>query len=175
MDMDVFFEYLFEKKQDGKDWAIKLGVSVGAAFVSLFAFALLAPIAGVGQFALLVAAAVIYFSYILIRNRNVEYEYIFTNGDLDVDVIRGRKARKRLVSVASKNLQLMARTDDPDYRRSFENQSVLRRVSAVYDPKKGWQYSVLFTDREGKTTVLAFQPPERLLEEMRKYNRLKVH
>ena len=50
-------------------------------------------------FVILIGAAAVYFAYILFCNTYVEYEYIVTNNDLDIDKISGKRKRKRLITV----------------------------------------------------------------------------
>ena len=59
----------------------------GAIVLSVCLF--FVPIAGV-----LLAAGVIYLTYRLFRAFNVEYEYIATNGAIDIDRITARSKRK---------------------------------------------------------------------------------
>ena len=48
---------------------------------------------------MLVGVGALYLAYILFCNTYVEYEYIVTNNDLDVDKISGKRKRKRLITV----------------------------------------------------------------------------
>lgn len=41
----------------------------------------------------------LYGGYILITNMSVEYEYIVTNGEMDIDKIIAKRRRKRLITV----------------------------------------------------------------------------
>ncbi|UKI37385.1 MAG: DUF6106 family protein [Clostridiales bacterium] len=47
------------------------------------------------SFVLLIDAGVVYGAYILITHFNVEYEYILTNGDIDIDKIIAKKKEKK--------------------------------------------------------------------------------
>jgi hypothetical protein len=49
-----------------------------------------------------------------------EYEYVYTNGDVDIDSIVEQKKRKRLLSFNLSNVQLIAGVDSDDYK-SFSN------------------------------------------------------
>ena len=48
---------------------------------------------------LMFAAGAGYGTYFYVQNTDVEYEYTFTNGELDIDKIIAKKRRKSLVSV----------------------------------------------------------------------------
>ena len=44
----------------------------------------------------------------MFRNLNVEYEYVFVNGDLDIDKIMNKARRKRMFSVDADQMELLA-------------------------------------------------------------------
>ena len=60
-----------------------------------------------------------------IRLQNIEYEYIVTNGELDVDKIMGRSKRKRLVTADARNFEVFAPME-PEYEKHTPP-SLLRR------------------------------------------------
>ncbi len=175
--MDTFLEYLVQKKPTGLDVLKKIGFILLATLVSLiviviFNFTQLSQF--IGSFSLLLVVGAFYGAYILIRNSNLEFEYIFTNGDLDIDKIKGRQTRKRLTSLSCKNIECMAKLDDPMYAAEFKNQSIETKFDAVYDPAAGNVYAVLYRAKE-KQCLLTFQPPEKLVEAMKKFNPRNVH
>ena len=173
--MDVFLEYLLDKKNTAADVLKKLGIVAAAILVM---FILMNVFMMFGRIAVtylpLAIAALVYGTYILLRNFNIEYEYIFTNGELDIDVIKGRKVRKRLTSLSTKHIELMAKQDSDLYRRDFENDSIAKKYNAVYNPAKGNIFCALYSV-DGVRTLLTFQPPEKLVEAMKKMNPRAVH
>jgi hypothetical protein len=110
--MDVFAEYLVEKKPDVRDTALKICVITAAVSLSviilLTAFLLLYL-----PFAIIIAGVVWLAAYIL-RGINVEYEYILTNKELDIDKIIGKRRRKRLIS-----LDLLTAEEFESYSEGF--------------------------------------------------------
>jgi hypothetical protein len=48
---------------------------------------------------LLIYAGLIWLTWYLVSAQNVEYEYILTNTDLDIDKITAKRSRKRLISI----------------------------------------------------------------------------
>ena len=91
--MDVFFEQIIPIKKTGKTVALFLGIWVLAALLSALVFVLL------GSFSLIFIFGIGYGTYILSSKLNVEYEYIITNGILDIDKITNKSSRKRMISV----------------------------------------------------------------------------
>lgn len=160
--MDLFCEYLVKKKSTSdslKRASLILAcvvVSLAIVYISLFvkrAFISAAPI--------LIAAA-IYGTVILRRNFSLEYEYIFTNGVLDIDVIKGRARRSKLISVSCRKIEYMG----PVCKKNTSENKI---IDAVYDEKRSGKYVLTFTDH-GQKTDLYFQPPEKLVSNMKKYN-----
>lgn len=96
--MDVFKEQLVKKLPTTKEILMKAGLILATGLIVIAAvvyspflgsFALLAIMAGVGA---------VYGCIYLYPMLNIEYEYILTNGEMDVDKILGKKKRKRLLT-----------------------------------------------------------------------------
>lgn len=168
--MDVFLEYLLDKKSTAADVLKKVGIVAAALVVMLIVINVFAMF---GQIMLtyvpLAIAGVVYGAYVLMRNFNLEYEYIFTNGDLDIDIIKSRKVRKRLTSLSTKNIEIMARKENDVYKRDFESEAIAKKYDAVYNPDKGGIFCAIY-NVDGVRTMLTFQPPEKLAEAMKKLN-----
>lgn len=95
--MDRFSEQLIKKEATGKDMFIR-GLDIAAAMALIAA--LIFAFAFIGIVSLAVAAAVIWGTVWLLQGTSVEYEYIVTNDDLDIDKIIGKRKRKRLVTLS---------------------------------------------------------------------------
>ena len=91
----------------------------------------------------------------------VEYEYILTNGELDVDRITARRNRRRLLTVDCRRFEMLAAASQAS---QTDNQSIFRRVDASSWPKSDKCWFAVFNDKEGRRTLLIFEPDERMLE-----------
>lgn len=173
--MDVFLEYLMQKRTTAVDVLKRLGV-VLVAFLGCVAVTIIFPILGsfLTPYILLGMAAVVYGCYVWLRNFNLEYEYIFTNGELDIDVIKAQQIRKRITSLQCKNIVSMASADNAGYQSEFNQPSISKKFNAVYDAAAGGIYHVLFV-RDGEKMLLTFQPPEKLLSAMKTFNPRCIH
>ena len=173
--MDVFLEYLMRKRTTAVDLLKRLGV-VLVAFLGCVAVTIIFPLLGsfLTPYILLGMAAVVYGAYVWLRNFQLEYEYIFTNGELDIDVIKAQQIRKRMTSLSCKNIEVMASADNADYQREFSQPSISKKFDAVYDASRGDIYHVVFV-RDGEKMMLTFQPPETLLEAMKTFNPRCIH
>ena len=92
MTNDFYAEYLVSKASTGMDTVKKILIGLGTALVAGF-FLAAVPMMGI-----LMAGLVFYGGYYLLTGVDVEYEYIITNGDLDIDKVIGKRKRKRLIT-----------------------------------------------------------------------------
>ena len=87
---DYYTEQLVKKRADMKDVFIKaLLVAltiVSVLIVFLFPFGIILPV------------GMIVLDVFMFRRMNVEYEYLYVNGDLDIDKIMNKAKRKRVFS-----------------------------------------------------------------------------
>ena len=85
---DLYSECLVKKEPTSKDAAVKYGL---IALIVLFVAAglFLLPILLIGAVALGVAA------YFIIPGTDLEYEYLFVNGELDIDKIMAKSKRRK--------------------------------------------------------------------------------
>ena len=76
---DFYTEQLIKKQADSKDTLKKVGL-IALTVVSV----LLVFVIPVG---IILPVVMIVIDVLMFRNLNVEYEYVFVNGDLDIDKI----------------------------------------------------------------------------------------
>ncbi len=160
--MDIFCEYLVQRKSS-RDKLIKASLVLACILfcVISFYFLFFIKIQWMWLIPILWGAA-IYGTRLACQQFSVEFEYSFTNGVLDIDKICGRARRKNIASIACRNIEQMAPVRG--------NVSTERKIiNANYDEKLGRKYYVNFSDK-GVATTLLFQPPEKILENMKKYN-----
>ena len=120
--MDIFCEYMVKHKKTMKDNLIAVGLVCLALLLSLILiFVMLTVKTGLGGILLLLLVGVWYGAVYLIRRRNLEFEYILTNGVLDIDKIMARSARKRVISINFKDIDVCAPAKDENFRHKLEN------------------------------------------------------
>lgn len=168
--MDSFLEYLMVKKSTGAEIALKVGIVLLAILLSFIIFILFMSVSFLRSFSFFAVLCIGYIAYILVSRMAIEYEYIFTNGDLDIDIIRGRKYRKRLVTVKCKNIRNMEQTNEIEGKTRTGDKA----INAVYNPALGKIYRIDATVKDGKEALIFFQPAEKLIDEMRKFNPLNI-
>lgn len=95
--MDNFSEQLVAKKRTGADIAKIVLTLAGCSVIGLAAifFGLLTGFLVL----ILIGMAIIGVGIWLSTGFNVEYEYIITNNEMDIDKILGKRRRKRMITV----------------------------------------------------------------------------
>ena len=116
---DLYTEVLVKKQQTGKDKAIK-GVLI--FFTVLFAAAgiMMNPLI------LLLALVLGIVDYIFIPKLSVEFEYLYVNGELDIDRIYSQSRRKRAASYELSNMEILAPYQSHQLDSYKNNQSTLQ-------------------------------------------------
>ena len=92
--MDVFLEYIIRHKKNIIDYLICIAGFLGATVLTVFFTVIGRYLLGLA-FPLIVASW--FGAYMLMNSRYIEYEYILTNNELDVDKIYAKRRRKRIV------------------------------------------------------------------------------
>ena len=161
--MDTFFEQIIAVKKNGKALAAIIGIWL-AAFIVCFLLIMFMPF--LGTFSLLLAAGALFGAYKLCTRFNLEYEYIVTNGTMDIDKIINKSSRKRILSfelatvsriekfnpaqlsgVNAKELFITCNQDDP---------GAYLMVSATEG--KGTSYLVFAPDERVRSAIVKFVP-----------------
>ena len=93
--MDTFFEQIIAIKKTGKAIAAIAGIWLLAFILCFLLFMFISYLA---VFAFLLIAGVLFGAYKLSTRFNIEYEYIVTNGTMDIDKIISKSSRKRVLS-----------------------------------------------------------------------------
>lgn len=124
VEMDIFVEQIVKKEVTGKDWAIRTAIGLGMGIllaVSLFVFLFIMPILGLPLF-----VGVIWGGWYLITNTDCEYEYIVTNGEIDIDKIIAKRKRVRLITAKASAFEGFG-----EYKDAPEAENGVTVVSAV--------------------------------------------
>lgn len=158
--MDNFAEQLVKKHLASSDQFRKVAILVGGIFIAL----ILAIISfmNIGNIfsiiGLLLAAVAGYFTFYLIQGMDVEYEYTFTNGELDIDKIIAKKRRKELITIDVRKIKDFGKYDE----NASENGDAAIVLSS--DNIASHEYFADFEHEEYGKTRLIFSPDERMLE-----------
>jgi len=151
MTRDIFKEQIVKREPTAKNGFIKGGVIV----VIVLLFFVLIPYTG--EFTTIIVAALGFGAYILFSFLNVEYEYIFTNGELDIDCIYSKSRRKRQFSGVVRDFEIMAHVDDKGHANAFSTANETKDFTS--GKTKDNTYAFLSTYK-GKKLKIIIEPDE---------------
>lgn len=158
--MDTYSEQLVKKTPASSDGIKKVFILTGGI---ILAIAFLVLTFTVTAFFLFAVAIAIYGIYWLMTGTNVEYEYIVTNGSLDIDKIISQRKRVNLISVDVKNF-----TDFGEYDYSPFDGTLISSI--------GGECKIMYADfshsQYGNTRIV-FSPNEKTLECIKPYLRIR--
>lgn len=167
--MDTFMEKLVARKKTLADHLINAGIVL--AVVLLIMLSMSIDVLRQLGINLLFAAGVIYLGYWLISSRNIEYEYIVTNGDLDIDKIISKRKRKRIFSANCKDFDIVSKVKSNSFSQSV--QSIKNRIDASSSMDSPDAYFITL-NYKGEKTLVIFEPNERMLKNFKIYIARKV-
>ena len=155
---DLYSELLVKKKRKAKDNLIKYGL-IGLTALLAAAGLFLMPV-------LLIAAIVVgVVSYFIIPGTDLEFEYLFVNGELDIDKIMAKTKRKKVKTLNLQEADLMAPLNSHrmDYYNGNQKLKVLDFSSGDPEHKR---YAIIMRDG-GETCKIIIEPDEALAKNMR--------
>ncbi len=173
--MDVFMEYLLSRKKDSKDIIIMAAIIAAGILLSLIVVLLIlmfVNVPGVSSIGLLLIAGVWYGAVILMRRRNIEWEYILTNSYFDIDKIMAKSSRKRVLSIDFKDAALVAAVDDDAHNYEFKGNQTSKNVK-IMDFTGGKNVGeTYFIDIRvnGERRFVIFQPTSKMIEAIKNFN-----
>jgi hypothetical protein len=108
----------------------------------------------------------------LFRGRlRIEYEYSFTNGTVDIDMVINNSQRKRLLSFNIRNVDIMAPVPSQDFNR-YDTMPNVRRINAFLNRNAPKYFLYYRTDDQKNLVVI--EPSREMAELMKQYNPSKV-
>ncbi len=158
--MDVFIEQIVARKKDIKDMLIYTAIAAVNALVIYLSFS----ISILKYIVLLIILGLAYGDYFLAITRNIEFEYMVTNGDLDIDTIISKKKRKRILSVSVKDFEVIASLKSD--KLTSDIQQIKNVIHTESSPSAdGLYFGVV--NYKGARTVVVMEPSEKVLNALR--------
>ena len=152
-------EFLTEQLVKQRQTSTTLLKKAGLIAVTLFTL----PLTVLLQQPLLIWVTIILIAVdvFLFKRMNLEFEYVYFNGDLDIDKIMDMQSRKRVFSVNMKDVELVAPVGDSQLH--------------AFERMKAFDYStnnpqdktyVMIASFKGQTVKVLFNPNEKILKGM---------
>ncbi|MEG0691839.1 MAG: DUF6106 family protein [Oscillospiraceae bacterium] len=167
---DVFLEQIVKKRDTFKEIAIKFLIMLAGALVFITSLLFLGN-QFVGPFSLLIGVGGIYFAWYFATGLNLEFEYIYTNGEIDFDKISAKRKRKRIVTVRISSFEDFGKFDLEKYKNQ-KYEVTINAATSLADPET---YYATFRNRDGKSCILMFTPSQKLLDTINTQFRRKAY
>jgi hypothetical protein len=164
---DIFNEQLVAKSNSLKDNLIRLAIIIGA-IVLIMICSMIPVLLG---FLFPIAIAIIFGAFFLIRKLNIEFEYVFTSGDLDNDKIFNKNKRKKFISIDVRKIEIMAPINSKDHASELSNYEKVIDCSSGTNSNNTYAAMIV---RDGKREKLIIEPNEKMLNGIKRYIPSKV-
>ena len=155
---NLYSELLVKRERTIKDSITKYGLIVLTA-IAVIAGLIITPLIWIAAVALGIAC------YFVIPKTDVEYEYLFINGDFDIDMIMSKTKRKKVKSFKLSESDLAAPLDSHrmDYYNGNQNMKVLDFSSGNPEHKR----LGVITRLDGNLCKIILEPDESLAQAMK--------
>ena len=153
---DVFKEQLVKRRPDAKATMTKAALILAA----LFLMGLVLVLLGANPFTFMLWFAILFGVYFVFRRLNIEYEYVLTNNELDIDIIYGKSRRRRIFTANVRDFEAFRQAGGSEMEHSFS--SAQARVDYSSGVGGGDKYELL-VNHKGKKMRIIFEPNEDLL------------
>ena len=155
---DLYSEFLVKKESTAKDAIVKYGLivlTILAAGAGLFISPLL----------LVLAIALGVACYFVIPRTDLEYEYLFVNGEFDIDMVMAKSKRKKVMSVNLSEADLIAplNSHKMDYYNGNQKMKTIDFSSGIEDHKR---YAMIVRD-SGETCKVILELDDELANTMK--------
>lgn len=147
---DFYTEQLVKKKTTGSSIMIKV-LMILLTIVS-FAAILFIP------FGIILPVIMITVDVFVFRGQNLEFEYLYVNGDLDIDKIMGKAKRKRVFSAAISDFEILAPSGSEEVKRIQVTKTL--NFSSFDSEKKTYD---LIVQQNGQKIKVIFEPNDIIL------------
>lgn len=176
---DIFMEKIVRRKKDGIHY-LKMTIVIITAFLLMTTLGWLMLAVAVLSFLLpIMVAGCVYGAWWLITSMDVEFEYIVTNGEIDIDRIVHRRKRKRLFSGRAKDFEIMGRLDGDEFREAAARLPLEKRAGKIKimdcSAVPGFSGSWFFiANNKSSRVMVVFDPDERILTNLKRYNPSRI-
>lgn len=161
---DLYFEYLVKRRTPGYlvvAKAVLLGITIAAVLAGL----LISPVLLIGGVVLGVV------DFLVFPRWDLEFEYLFVNGELDVDKIMSKSKRKKMGSYDLARVQIMAPVDSHEFDSYREKQMKTVDYSSGIP---GNRVYAMVVEGDQELVKVLLEPNEKILHAMKNMAPRKV-
>ena len=152
---DLYSEYLVKKKPTALDAVIKYGLII---------LTVLAALAGLFVSPVILVLAVILgvVSYLVIPKTDIEYEYLFVNGEFDIDMVMAKSKRKKVTSLKLSEVDLIAPLDS--HRMDYYNGNSRMKTLDYSSGNPQHKRFAIIAKSGGENSRIIIEPDEQMAQ-----------
>ena len=163
---DLYTEEIVKKEKTGKDTLIKVLLIAGTA-LSVLSLMIL------GWVSLILIAVFGVADYFIIPSLDLEFEYLYVNGEIDIDKIMSKQKRKRVFSGDVSSLELLAPSQSHELDH-YRSRSDIKKNDFSSGKKDARTYTMILKKEKGMELVV-FEPSDVMLNDMKRVAPREVH
>lgn len=156
---DLYTEELIARKTSMVEKALRV-VMILATALTLVAGIVISPLV------LILFLVLVIVDLVKIPQFNLEYEYLYVNGELDIDKIIAKSKRKRVGTYTVSNMELIAPLSSRELAQARRDPSVKKVRDCSSGAGENRYGMVINTD--GKKQIIIFEPNETMLRDIRR-------
>ena len=168
--MDHFMEEVVVKKHKGVNEFLYILANILMVIMALLGFTMITPLLTSFSIpALVIVLSMIggaVYIYLFKDRLRLEYEYTFTNGELDFAQVYNNVKRKSLGTMRVNNVEAFGKVDSPSFQK-FINMSGVKRRNWFLNREANLYY--FFYKKDTTNYVIIFEPSEELVDMISKY------
>ena len=153
----VFLEYVVKKKLTVKEVLLRTGIVLSGILVFWLSLAV-----NLGMFGLIIS---VWFSYFIISQRRLEFEYSLKGTVLDVYKIISKSRRRKLIPLELTRLEKFGKIGDMEYNHQLNIKTKVLDFSSGDKKITEQMYYCVVTRPKGRFMVIV-EPNKNLLEAM---------
>ena len=163
--MDVYLEKHIKRKQTTGGILFLVGLTLLGTFISAFLLFMDNPV--MNTLAPFLVAGIAFLVFYAIKLRKIEFEYIFTNNIVDIDIIMGGARRKRCISFDLNQVKVWGKYTTDAYSNYEEEANKL--LEAVTFMEDTGVYFIIVDASDTEVIAVFLQPDDEMLEVIKKY------
>lgn len=164
--MELYTEWIVKRKAPVYAIPAKIGM------ILLTAIPTLLVLTGIVWWMIIPAVIFGYLTYRVFLNFDLEFEYVFVNGELDIDKIMGKSRRKRCMTIDMENIEIIA-AEGSHLLDGYKNRKY-KHMDFSSNNKDNKKY-LLYGNYKNESTSILIEPNEKMLDSMRSISPRKVN
>ena len=163
---DLYTEEIVKKEKTRKDTVIRVLLIAGTAVAVLSLMVL-------GWLSIILIIAFAVADYFVLPTLELEYEYLYVNGEIDIDKIMSKQKRKRVFSGDVASLELLAPSQSHELDH-YRTRTDIKKNDFSSGKKDAKTYTMILKIDQGMEMVI-FEPGEVMLKDMKRMAPREVH